>query len=63
MEYCDHFHDGCHCVCGDIMEGARGGGLWRIFVRFVAAMMIWWVWVSAGVLHFVEKKSTVSDIL
>jgi hypothetical protein len=38
---------------------AGGGGLCRTLVRFVVVIMMGYVWVSAGVLHFIRKKSTV----
>jgi hypothetical protein len=43
-------------------NGAGGGELCRIFVRFTAAMMMRSFCVSAGVLHFVGNNSTVSDM-
>jgi hypothetical protein len=43
-------------------NGAGGDGLCRIFVRLTAAMMMRSFCVSAGVLHFVGKNSTVSDM-
>jgi hypothetical protein len=43
-------------------NGAGGGGLCRIFGSLTAAMMMRSFCVSASVLHFVGKNSTVSDI-
>jgi hypothetical protein len=45
-----------------LWNGAGGGGLCRIFVRFTAAMRMRSFCVSAGVLHFVGNNSIVSDM-
>jgi hypothetical protein len=36
-----------------LWKGTGDGGFCRIFVRSIAVMMMWSVWVSAGIMHFV----------
>jgi hypothetical protein len=62
VEYFRQSGDGRHCVTGNAMERGWRGGLCRILLRFIAAMMMRSIWVSSGVLHFIGEKNTVSDI-
>jgi hypothetical protein len=45
-----------------LWKGAGGGRLCRIIFRFIAAMVMRYVWVSVGVSHFIGNNSTLSDI-